>query len=354
MRQRAWPAAALLLACWAGSVPAQQVEDAADAAPAAALPTGPIPALPAPRAAKHRLLGLAQAGTRLVAVGQQGVILTSLDGRHWRQADSPVSSMLTRVRFRGEQEGWAVGYDAAILHTTDGGQTWQLQHYDATARALYDILFLDAQRGIAVGAYGSYYRTLDGGKTWEAQQFPLAELGQHFNRLLRLADGMLFLAGERGLLARSTDDGASWQMLQSPYAGSFFGALALDNGRLLAYGMRGNIYVTDDLRRCPTQDPAKYDPYTAETVTDPATLAALGWRRIDSPTRESLFRAGRLGDGSVLLVGVNGIVLKADAMLGSVQAVKTPAEETLSDLMPYRGRLLAVGRRGVQDLGALP
>jgi hypothetical protein len=182
----------------------------------------------------------------------------------------------------------------------------------------------------------------------------LTDLGQHFNRLMRLGDGTLFLAGERGLLARSTDEGTTWQMLQVPYAGTFFGALALGGSRVLVYGMRGHVYVADDVRKCPTQDAAKYDPYAAETVKDPARLAALGWRRVDTGIYESLFNARLQDDGSVLLAGVNGVLLKLDAQLTSATLIQTPAGETLADLLPYRGRLLAVGRRGLQDLGTVP
>lgn len=358
MSRRRVPAA-LLLAAWALVAGAQ--EQAEDSAPAAA-PSGeeapppdvPRAALMVSGAAKARLLDLSQAGKRLVAVGQQGVIIVSDDGTNWKQVPSPASALLTRVRFLDDQQGWAVGYDATILHTADGGLSWALQHRDPEARVLYDILFLDASNGIAVGAYGGYYRTGDGGKTWEAQASPLTELGQHFNRMLRLDAQTLFIAGERGMLARSTDAGASWQMLRTPYAGSFFGAIALGGKRVLIFGMRGNVYVTEDVTALPLQDPAQYDPYTVETLTDPAKIAALGWRKVDNPIKESLFGGTRLPDGSVLLVGTNAVALKADAGLKALRPVKLSAEETLVDVLPYGPRLLAVGRRGVQNLGALP
>lgn len=381
------PAAAAMLAVWAAvagaeeesSAPAPvsadetQVEASAEAPPAeeaaasgegeegsaagvpAAPPEKPRPALMVSGAAKARLLDVSQAGKRLVAVGQQGVIVVSDDGgANWKQVPSPASVMLTRVRFLTDKLGWAVGYDGTILHTANAGSSWTLQHSDPEARVLYDVLFLDTQNGIAAGAYGAFYRTADGGKTWAQQSFPLSDLGQHFNRLMRLDDQTLFAAGERGLLARSMDAGATWEMLQSPYAGSYFGAIALGGRSVLVYGMRGNVYVAQDVTTAPTQDPAKYDPYAAETLTDPAAVAALGWRRIDSPVKESLFGGTRLPDGSVLLVGINAVAMKADPSLTSLKSVKLPAAETLVDVLPYNGKLIAVGRRGVQNLGALP
>lgn len=341
--------AAGLMAAWALVASAQEA-----AAPPAAPEDVARPALMVAGAAKARLLDLAQAGTRLLAVGEHGVILSSEDGKTWSQVASPVSAMLTRLRFLDERRGWAVGYDATILHTADGGRTWSLQHRDPEARVLFDVLFLDAQNGLAVGGYGSLYRTADGGKTWERQTNPVTEIAQHFNRILALADGTLFVAGERGMLARSKDAGATWELLKSPYSGSYFGALSPDGKRVLAFGMRGNVYLSEDLSACPVQDPASFDSYAIETLSDPAQIAALGWRKLDSPLQESFFGGSVLPDGRVLLVGTNAVAVRSDAGLQTLEIQKLPASETLNDIQPVAQRLLGVGRRGVQDLGALP
>lgn len=350
--------AALLASLLALPAYAQQEETTetggSEAAPESSGPPAPPDvaqaSLPAALAAQSRLLDLAQAGSRLVAVGEQGLILVSDDGSAWRQVIAPVTAMLTRLRFLDDKQGWAVGWDASILHTGDGGLTWALQHRDPKARALYDVLFLDAQNGIAVGGYGSYYKTSDGGKTWEAQSNPLTGIGQHFNRILRLDDGLLFMAGERGMLARSSDGGATWEMLKSPYAGSYFGALAFEGRRVLIFGMRGNIFVADDIATCPVQDPAAFDAYTAESLTDPAAIAALGWRKLEAPTRESLFGGSRTPDGEALLVGFNGNIVGSDAALTTLSAIRTQAEQTLTDVLIYKERMIAVGKLGVQEL----
>lgn len=314
---------------------------------------GPIPALPAPKAAQDRLLDIVVAGPRAVAAGQEGVILFSDDGRKWQQADVPVSAMLTRLRFTDERNGWATGYDAALLHTTDGGEHWSVRHYDTSARALYDVLFLDAQHGIAVGAYGNHLESRDGGKTWAVQDSALSKLGMHMNVLLRMPDGALFVAGERGLAARSTDAGVTWQILDTPYGGSWFGALPLGENSILLYGMRGNVFIADDVAACATIDAALWDPYAREMMTDSARIAALGWRKLESPTKESLFGAMPLDPQTVMLVGVNGTALSLDVTAGTLSALTAPAKETLSKLASFRGRILAVGRKGIQDLGAM-
>jgi photosystem II stability/assembly factor-like uncharacterized protein len=68
----------------------------------------------------------------------------------------------------------------------------------------------------------------------------------HLNRITAGASGTLYLAAEAGTLARSTDRGETWERLEIPYEGSFYGLHELASGRLLAHGLRGHIYVSDD------------------------------------------------------------------------------------------------------------
>ena len=323
-------------------------------AEAAPVPSAPRPALTAAKAAQARLLDIAAVGNQLIVVGEAGVILLSADGQNWQQMPSPVGTMLTRVKFTDASNGWVLGYDASILQTQDGGKTWQLRHHDPKGRAIYDLEFLDAKHGIAVGGYGVVLETRDGGLTWSPQDSALSRLGVHLNVLLKMTDGSLFVVGERGLMARSKDAGASWQAFNSPYAGSYFGAMQQGDKGVLIYGMRGNVFSAEDLNKCAATDIAKWDPDARQTVTAPGQIAALGWRKIDNASHESLFGALPLKGGALLLVGINGTALKLDDTRKELTPVKTPAAETLVKVMGYKGRIIAVGRRGIQDIGALP
>lgn len=312
----------------------------------------PQPALDAPLAPSYRLIDIADTGQRLVAVGQRGSIVTSTDGKTWKQAPSPVNIMLNRVRFLDAQNGWIVGHDGAILHSSDGGLGWKVQHYDAQARQLYDILMLDAQNGIAVGGYGTYLTTADGGARWAPRQFPLADLGLHFNTILRLGDGTLFMAGEKSLMAWSKDNGESWQMLNSPYNGTFFGAVALGERGVLVYGLRGRVYVSLDVTAAARQDPASFDPPSRVLVEDPKQIAAMGWQPLTGGMTESMFSAEKLPDGEVLLVGINGLSQKTQLASATLKPVDLPTKATLADVIAWQGQIVGVGKQGVVSLGA--
>ena len=107
---------------------------------------------------------------KLVAVGEYGHILLSNDGEEWEQANVPVQSTLTAVSFYNDTLGWAVGHDATILHTNDGGKSWLIQHNQPELeKPLLDILFKNPKEGIAIGAYGLVLRTIDGGNTWSKE-----------------------------------------------------------------------------------------------------------------------------------------------------------------------------------------
>lgn len=313
------------------------------------------PAMLAPLAANSILLDIVNTGQQLLAVGTYGHILTSRDGKKWEQVPSPISSMINRVRMLDEKTGWAVGHDVSILKTSDGGNRWVLQHFDGKrGRPLYDIHMADAQNGIAVGSYGMYFVTADGGARWAPREFPFTALGSHLNVITRLGDGSLFIAGERGLLVHSVDGGANWRLLKPPYTGSFFGALALGERGVLLHGLRGSLYVAADVSKCPGAQPSEYEAFeTRTTITEAARLAPMGFRYLPNDVTESLLGGFWRTPTEAILVGVNGVVRAVDVKTGRVRGIRTPADEILSTAMDYRGHLLAVGRRGAQDLGAI-
>ncbi len=230
--------------------------------------TDNIPSLKASLSSKSLLLDITKIGqSKLIAVGEHGHIIFSSDAINWQQADVPVQTTLTSVFFINASIGWAIGHDATILNTKDGGLTWQIQQYKPQLeKPLLDIVFKNPNEGVAIGAYGLFFRTLDGGETWQNEFHDefllpddveyLAELKQedeeayldeassilpHFNRLV--IDGRtLYMVGEIGLIAKSNDFGRSWQPFDEIYQGSFFDMARTKQGNLLVVGLRGHVF----------------------------------------------------------------------------------------------------------------
>jgi photosystem II stability/assembly factor-like uncharacterized protein len=193
------------------------------------------------------LLDGAVAGPAVIVVGERGSILRSTDNaRTWESVVAPVSATLTGVSFAQDGlHGWAVGHDALIVATSDGGRTWTAQYQGENLQdSFLDVLAVDAGNVIAVGAYNLFATTSDGGKTWGRRKITTDDY--HLNRVSRGPTGTLYLAGEHGTLLRSTDRGATWTAIASPYDGSFYGLIPLDRRTLLAYGLRGRVYRSTD------------------------------------------------------------------------------------------------------------
>ncbi|WP_293370662.1 YCF48-related protein [Nevskia sp.] len=318
----------------AEEAPAEAPAEAEAAAPAAK----PITARPSEMAVKatsNPLLKVVSTGKQFVAVGAHGHVLTSADGKDWKQVASPVDALLTSVTFADAQHGWAVGHDATILATSDGGATWKLQNFQPDlGKPLFDVIFFDPQNGLAVGAYGLMLTTSDGGASWtQVPVNPVTEGERHFNALTRLGDGSLMVVGEAGLIGLSPDRGQTWTKIAGPYESSLFCVIAAGDKGALIGGLRGNSFFTAD-------------------------VAAAAWSKIETGTDQSLFGMAAIPGDKVAMVGLNATLLIFDTagktrLVPITDRAGNKQTDTLSWVMPIRdGTLLVVGDAGVQRLDA--
>ena len=289
--------------------------------------------VPAAKIASTLLLDVASAGSRLVAVGQRGHIIYSDDqGKTWTQAKVPTRALLTAIYFVDATHGWAVGHDAQILATTDGGATWNLQFEDLERESpLIDVWFENLNHGIAVGAYGTLLETSDGGKSWEDIGDALDnEDGVHLNSIIQVKDGGLLIAGEMGYMFRSADNGATWETVEPPYEGSLFGALPLNQSRsLLVFGLRGSVFRSTDFGDSWQQ----------------ITLPGSG----SEPFKFGLAGGSNLPDGSVVLVGNGGSVAVSHDDGLTFNVMNLPDRQPISGVVGGPdGQLVIVGQSGVE------
>ena len=340
-----------------------------------------------PLADRSLLLDITAVGERLVAVGERGHILHSeKPAEGWDQAQVPARQMLTAVYFADERRGWAVGHDGLVLVTSNGGMDWSRQYDGLALQAGYnrsqlaslserkialeqsladseapeerarllstleelqldiedaeyaldaplqtppllDVWFRDALHGYVVGAFGTLLMTDDGGVSWRHAGDQLDNPQQmHLNGVVGDGQGGVWIAAETGLLFRSRDGGASWMSLDSPYQGTFFGiARAPDSGRLIAYGLRGNAFYSDD----------GGDSWNRSTIDSDRSIAGGSW----------------LNDRFVVLVGNVGNLLVSRDGGETFTDRSLPSRMNLSAVATQHGRLYAVGQGGVYQAG---
>ncbi len=293
----------------------------------------------APLASRSLLLdGVAVEG-RLVAVGERGHILLSDDAGHsWRQADVPTRATLTAVFFHDKNLGWAVGHDAIILRTKDGGENWERIHQaPEEERPLLDVWFKDSENGLAIGAYGFLLRTTDGGDTWSVDEIggredsdeDFDEFGGagdfHLNHIARSSSGRLYIAAEAGTVYRSDDDGQTWTSLPSPYRGSYFGTLPLEDDSLLLFGLRGHLYRSED---------------AGET-----------WEPVETSTEAMLTDGLRLRDRTIVVTGLaSTLLISEDGGRSFIVSQQADRQGISSILQAEDGSLILIGEFGVTKL----
>jgi photosystem II stability/assembly factor-like uncharacterized protein len=100
-------------------------------------------------------------------------ILTLLAMPRWTIQTSGVNVRLRGVSAVSERVAWASGAGSTVLHTVDGGTTWQKISVTSDTLDFRDIDAIDAQAAyvlsIGNGPDSRIYKTTDAGKTWALQ-----------------------------------------------------------------------------------------------------------------------------------------------------------------------------------------
>lgn len=328
------------------------------------------PALESPLAIKNLLNGVAVAGTRLICVGVRGHILYSDDqGKKWIQASVPVSSDLVAVHFPSPQNGWAVGHDGVVLHSSNGGSSW-IKQFDGRAAAqvmasyhkgwkncsschdkietpkgppkgadaglmadlksfteqgpdkpFLDVWFENDTTGFIVGAFNLIFRTVDGGKSWEPW-FDRTENSKRYHLYaIRPVGQDLFISGEQGLVLKLDQKTGRFAAQKTPYNGSFFGITG-KTGSVVAFGLRGNVFRSSD--------------------------SGTGWQKVETGVQSGLTGAAMTEDGRIVLVSQGGDVLVSSDNGSSFKAVKVDQPIFATSVTAInKETLLISGLRGV-------
>lgn len=287
-----------------------------------------IPAHAWPAPAHMMLMDAARAGSRLVAVGEHGVIVYSDDeGKSWRQARKvPVSATLCAVTFTDAEHGWAVGQWGVILATSDGGETWQKQRIDiSTDQPLFSVIFTSANDGIAVGLWSLMLATHDRGKTWTKVAMPrpsgASKADRNLYHIFADRQGALYIDSEQGMVLKSIDGGANWTYLATGGKGTLWAGVALSDGRIVVGGLLGSLFQSSD--------------------------GGKTWSRLNAGTKSSITdligaRNGLLG------VGLDGLVLKQRAGATSFEITHRDDRAALTAALTDKsGKVILFSQDGV-------
>jgi photosystem II stability/assembly factor-like uncharacterized protein len=323
------------------------------------------PAIRAKAPDRVNLIAIARAGARLVAVGEHGVITYSDDnGASWTQASVPVTVTLTCVAFASKLQGWAAGHYGVILHTNDGGQSWQEQlngiqanqltmaaanqamaqtnGADMAQRAMRRANFFN-QAGpdkpfltiyatspddaMIFGAYRMVMKTSDGGKTWVDWSLHIGDPLSHNLYDVAAVGPDIFIAGELGLIYRSSDGGNSFPEVTSPVATTMFGIADTGNGGVMVVGVAGAAYRSDD--------------------------QGMTWRQLQMDAGANLVAARTLASGAIVVASEDGALYMSSDHAETFRPMPMVEPMAIFDLtQAANGDIVLVGNLGVASIQA--
>lgn len=176
------------------------------------------------------------------------IMQTTDGGKTWQpqvvnvapQQEARVAPQLLSVSFCNPSVGWAVGSNV-IVHTANGGQTWETQHNGNRDESLHSVECVSPERAWTVGQDGIILRTEDGGTSWTRQESGTkATLGR-----VRFFGDSGWVVGLDGTLLQTRDGGAKWERQRVNLSKALFDIYI--NGRQgWIVGADGTILYTDD------------------------------------------------------------------------------------------------------------
>jgi len=148
------------------------------------------------------------------------ILHTSDGGENWTQQESNSNEYLRDIYFLDANHGWAVGENGTVLITSNGGTLWEPSPEPyLSGNDLYEVTFIDTENGWSCGNYnngtvnGAILKTTDGGLSWEMQL-----TNQEINPMYCLSNmnGLSgFAAGAHGEMIKTANGGNSWEMASS-------------------------------------------------------------------------------------------------------------------------------------------
>lgn len=224
------------------------------------------------------------------------LVLTQDGGQTWQgldveptvqQGNLTVKTNLRQFRMVTTERGFGVSSDGEIfLRTTDGGRTWRPQIVRTDPPGFDVVEFLDLQNGWLMGPLGLLARTSDGGQTWQPlpqspiqnvleARFQTRDTGWALeaapNRLFRTTDGgqtwqrcapgqtpppiygvhfrtptLGWATADAGIILKSTDGCATWQIIQTPTSKLLVAVYFLDDLTGWAVGDDNTLLKTTD------------------------------------------------------------------------------------------------------------
>jgi photosystem II stability/assembly factor-like uncharacterized protein len=196
---------------------------------------------------RDQFYGLAELpGGAVLASGSYGKILSiSRDGQI-RRLSTPTRNTLQDIAVWDAEHSVAVGNDGVILFSLDGGLHWNQATNvprSGTANKLNRVRIGAEGLAIATGEMGAVLISRDFGRHWQRLR---DEEDVAWNDVAILDNGQLVLVGEFGRVLLGNLETGQWREVESPLSSSLMALTFRDAQHGMAVGLEGGVMETRD------------------------------------------------------------------------------------------------------------
>jgi photosystem II stability/assembly factor-like uncharacterized protein len=220
-------------------------------------------------------------------VGELGRVLHTVDGgATWERQDAGTKRPFLALACVDAERAWIAGKEGIVYGTSDGGITWT-EAKTGSARHVFSLHFATPERGHGAGDFGTMIHTEDGGHTWTVTrvppevQLPASALDTGVDpgdvNLYAIAYGdpeHAWVVGEFGTIMASTDGGRTFHQQHAPVESTLFGVYFTDDEHGWAVGIDGVILRTENGGAGWTVEPP---PVTQRSFYDVVVRGQRGW-----------------------------------------------------------------------------
>ncbi len=184
-------------------------------------------------------------------VGDSGIIIHTYDGGNsWEIQQSNTTNNIKTVFFISNDIGFAsahnftiLPYGTDLLSTNDGGETWTVSRYPEDNIFITSIYYHDSLNGWMGGTPHAIVNTIDGGQTWNQASidtstlafFPVLNI-TFYNQKYGYASGGIFDIA--GVIWITDNSGVDWKAISTDYAPAdeVHGIYPFDSLRIIGSG----------------------------------------------------------------------------------------------------------------------
>ncbi len=146
----------------------------------------------------------------------------------WKVIYENSNTDLFDIFFIDSLDGWVVGNNGTLLHSIDGGNTWNEQQL-ANNHLLQSVHFINNNEGWIAGSAGIIYYTQDGGLNWINQN---SNTSFDLRNIFFINDSLGWVVGgsiSEGVILKTNNKGVTWNIIDQELSGSFLGVFFIND-----------------------------------------------------------------------------------------------------------------------------